>query len=358
MLCSVFIFYRGVEQWQLVGLITQRSVVRIHSPLPFRKVVHNGVFHFFDSQAMDRLQLLRDYLKKSGWSEQPGKPVPYGEQLIISDGNSEATLNYYPKRGKMVVGGPLSALRTQLEVWLTTNEPGGGAPASALLPAQPAQIGLDESGKGDWYGPLVVAAVYLDPAQAAQLYQAGVRDSKELERTSLVRLARLIEQTVAPGQRAVTALMPEQYNRRYADYGNINLLLAELYAETASVVWRSTKATTIVCDQFSQRVDRLNKAFSRLKLPQPEQLHHAEATSVAVAAASILASDRFVTELTQLGRKAGLRKSLPQGASALGELRQAAQFILEREGADGLGRYAKLNFRPVQALLGLADLDT
>jgi ribonuclease HIII len=304
---------------------------------------------------MDKLQLLHAYIKASGWDVKPGKPVPYGEQLLIHDGSSEATLNYYPKRGKMVVGGPLSPLRRRLEAWVVEHETTAALPVLQSFPLQQPQIGLDESGKGDWYGPLVVAAVYLDTAQAERLAQAGVRDSKELERASLARLAQTIQRSVEPKYYAVTVLMPEEYNVRYERHNNINLLLAEVYAETARSVWSVTKAERIVCDQFSQRADRLNKAFAVAKLPQPEQQHHAEAVSVAVAAASILASDRFMQELANLGRSAGLARPLPQGASALSELQRAAQFIMQREGAAGLARYAKLNFRPVRALLGLPN---
>jgi ribonuclease HIII len=304
---------------------------------------------------MDKLQFLHAYIKESGWSVTSGKAIPYGEQLLIHDGSCEATLNYYPKRGKMVVGGPLSPLRRKLEAWVVEHETTAALPVLQSFLRQQPHIGLDESGKGDWYGPLVVAAVYLDTAQAERLAQAGIRDSKELERASLARLAQMIQQSVKSTQYAVTVLMPEVYNVRYARHNNINLLLAEVYAETACSVWSVTKATRIVCDQFSQRADRLNNAFAIAKLPQPDQQHHAEAISVAVAAASILASDRFVQELTNLGRRAGMTHALPQGASAVSELQQAAKFIMQREGAAGLARYAKVHFRPVRALLGLPD---
>jgi ribonuclease HIII len=80
-------------------------------------------------------------------------------------------------------------------------------------------------------------------------------------------------------------------------------------------------------------------------------MHHAESASVAVAAASVLASAQFGVELLRLGAEAGLRGQLPAGASAIRALTAAAQHILAREGREGLGRYAKLNFKPVQDLL-------
>ena len=211
---------------------------------------------------------------------------------------------------------------------------------------------MDESGKGDWFGPLVVAAVYVEPEAVAALRKAGVRDSKLLLPEELAQVAVRIEALLPAAAREVLVLEPAAYNRRYAALGNINLLLAELYVETAVPIVARTGATTIICDQFSQRADRLNSVFVGAGLPRPQQMHHAEAASIAVAAASVLATTRFRAELVRLGALAGLAGPLPPGASAITLLRRAARAILAREGAEGLGRYAKLNFKPVQELLG------
>jgi ribonuclease HIII len=304
-----------------------------------------------------RLARLKRAIEAAGWAWRPGKPIPYGEQLLVADGSAEATLDFYPKRGRAVVGGSPSALRgalaTMADRLATPAAP--SAPASSAGPAAAplgeAQIGMDESGKGDWFGPLVVAAVYLEPAQAAALRRAGVRDSKELDAEGLARAAAAIERAVPAERRLVTALDPEQYNRRYAALANINLLLAELYAATAAPVLKASGAVPIICDQFAQRADRLDRAFAAVGLPKPTQMHHAEAASLAVAAASVLATVRFGAELERLGALAGLGGALPRGASAVRALSAAARRIIAREGPAGLGRYAKLNFKPVQEIL-------
>src|SRR5690606_13634189 len=151
-----------------------------------------------------------------------------------------------------------------------------------------------------------VAAVYVEPADAPALLRAGVRDSKELLPGELARVAAAIAGVIPAPARQVLALDPADYNRRYAALANINLLLAELYAEAAAPVQAATGATMIVCDQFAQRAERLDTAFARAGLPRPRQLHHAEASSIAVAAASILAAARFQEELARLGAQAGL----------------------------------------------------
>lgn len=293
-----------------------------------------------------RLDELKRTIMQRGWRWRPGKPVPYGEQIVVADGSAEAVLTFYPKRGRTVIGGAPGPLRSALE------QLAGSAPAAApTVVATTAEIGMDESGKGDWFGPLVVAAVYLQPATAAALAQAGVRDSKTVLHSDLAVLAQQIIAAVPPKERVVLVLDPVEYNRRYAAVGNINLLLAELYAEAAHPLYTAVQSERIVCDQFAQSTERLSTAFRRAGLPQPIQRHHAEATSLAVAAASVLATAAFGAALERLGREAGLRGPLPRGASAIGDLRRAAQAILAREGAAGLGRYAKLNFKPVQELL-------
>lgn len=279
-----------------------------------------------------------------------GKPVPYGEQVLISAGAQTATLNYYPKRGRFVVGGPDTVVRRRIERWIAERSaiPAEGHGSTTL---ETAQIGLDESGKGDWFGPLVVAAVYVEPTSVAALTAAGVRDSKTIDSLLLPRIADAIASIVPVQHRFVMALMPEAYNQRYPEYNNINLLLAALYSEAALRVWQSRQSTVIVCDQFSQRADRLDSAFASAGLPKPIQYHHAESHSTAVAAASILASARFGAELQTLGRKAGMEAALPRGASAIHELERTVHTIIAREGREGLAQYAKLNFKPVQALL-------
>lgn len=305
-----------------------------------------------------RLEALKRAITARGWHWRAGRAIAYGAQLIVSDGALEATLDFYPKRGRTVVGGADSPLRRDLAA-LAADLEGGAPPTPAARPAPAAatagavaEIGMDESGKGDWFGPLVVAAVALEPQQAAALKLLGVRDSKLVETAALPELAARIEQAVDPAAREVLVLAPTAYNRRYAKLQNINLLLAELYAEAAAALVARVGVRPVICDQFAQSAERLDTAFRRAGLARPTQRHHAEATSLAVAAASILATTRFQVELVSLGAAAGLGAPLPKGASAVRLLRAAARRIVVQHGAEGLAHYAKLNFKPVQELVG------
>lgn len=310
---------------------------------------------------MDRLRGLKDFVRSKGWRWEPGKPIPYGEQIVVRHGSDSVTVNYYPKSHKMVPGGSASPLKSALEGWIgvpattrsATTAPVKGTAkgaASAAYDSVP-HIGMDESGKGDWFGPLVVAAVYVTPEEAEALRNAGVQDSKMLLLSQVTAAAAKIRKLLPDPHYHVRVVMPEEYNRRYALTPNLNRLLAEVYAEAAEPVWEATSTGTILCDQFAKSADRLNEAFRRYGLPKPSQQTHAESASIAVAAASVLATDAFRVSLVELGQEAGLSGPLPKGASDVRALKGAVKSILGREGEAGLARYAKLHFKPVRAIL-------
>lgn len=294
------------------------------------------------------LDELKAHIQSRGWRWKPGARIPYGQQIIVSDGRAEAPVSYWPKRGMMQVQGPASTLKSDLEWWARRQD--------ELLLESPskiagAHIGLDEAGKGDWFGPLVVAAVYADEKTMPALRDAGARDSKLLGAESVGRVAESIKRALPSSHYHIRVVRPPEYNRLYDVARNVNILLAEVYADAAKEVWRRTQSPQIVCDQFSRRADRLLAAFAAGGLPRPIQQHRAEAASIGVAAASILASAAFTEALRDLGRAAGLRAPLPKGASDTAALEAAARFIIKRHGAAALGEYAKLNFKPVRSLL-------
>lgn len=295
-----------------------------------------------------RLDELKRFIEAQGWQWRPGASIQHGEQINVTSGGQTARVNFWTRRGKLEVQAADSPLKTALQAWIS----GGVAPDDAAAALAGPHIGMDESGKGDWFGPLVVSAVYADVPTMSRLRKLGVRDSKELDATTILRLAAEIERSVPPEACHVWVIAPKQYNELYARHNNINLLLAEAYAQVARRVWDATQAPAIVCDQFAQNANRLERTFAAANLPRPVQRHRAESASTAVAAASILASAAFAEAMEALGREAGLDGSLPKGASAIETLEAAARKIIARDGTTALGLYAKLNFKPVKALLG------
>jgi ribonuclease HIII len=205
-------------------------------------------------------------------------------------------------------------------------------------------VGIDESGKGDYFGPLVVAACYVDGAMARQCLRLGVADSKSIR--SARRIASLAEtiRSVTGGRFSVVVVGPEAYNRLYDSFGNLNRLLAWGHARALeNVLDREPGCPRALSDQFGRKELVLKALKKRGRTITLEQTPRAEA-DVAVAAASILARAEFVRRLETLSDSVG--HALPKGAGPA--VVEAASALVRRRGKDALRTVAKLHFRTTQ----------
>jgi ribonuclease HIII len=207
-------------------------------------------------------------------------------------------------------------------------------------------FGIDESGKGDFFGPLVIAGVFTDGASARRLIDSGVMDSK---RVTSVRRIRELALTIrgTPGcTTEVIAIGPERYNEMHSSFGNLNRLLAWGHAR---VIEKLTIARPdcprVLSDQFAHP-QVLQRALREKGLSiQLEQRTKGE-SDTAVAAASILAREGFIDWMEKASSTWGM--SLPLGASAA--VIEAGRQWIARHDRDALGKVAKLHFRTTCAV--------
>ncbi len=221
-----------------------------------------------------------------------------------------------------------------------------------LLP----RLGIDESGKGDFFGPLCVAGVYVNEKIISRWKEAGIRDSKNISSDKKIfELAKLIRET--PG--CVTAVVPignEAYNRLYAKMRSVNTLLAWGHARVIENLMgqkhrMQPPPVRAISDQFASSKDVIGKALMNLgREIELVQRHKAE-EDIAVAAASILARNEFVTRLAGLEKQFGMK--LPKGASAAVDA--AAKEFLEKHGAEHFPKVAKMHFRTALRAQGLPE---
>jgi len=204
-------------------------------------------------------------------------------------------------------------------------------------------IGTDEAGKGDYFGPLVVAGVYATEATAILLRQIGVRDSKTLSDKRIAEMAPEIRQTCPVN---VVAIGPERYNQMYAKIRNLNRLLAWAHARVIENLLEHVACERVVSDQFGDERVLQRALMEKGKRVQLVQRHRAE-DDVAVAAASILARGEFVRRLDQLSTTVGV--SLHKGAGP--PVLAAGRLFVKKHGGDALGTVAKLHFKTTQQLL-------
>lgn len=215
------------------------------------------------------------------------------------------------------------------------------------LPFAVATVGADEAGKGDYFGPLVAAAVHAGPERRAELEAMGVTDSKRLGDQRMLPMAEHIERSF-PCE--VRALMPAEYNRLWRADPNVNHLLADLHATAISALLARTTAAALVVDRFAD--EGLLRARLRQRgavLPASfVQVPRAEAHPV-VAAASIVARVHFLEGLRRCEEESGTE--LHKGAGP--PVDAAARRAFEIGGAALLVRIAKVHFRNSQRVPGM-----
>ncbi len=202
-------------------------------------------------------------------------------------------------------------------------------------------FGIDESGKGDFFGPMVIAGVYVDEGIARAFIEAGVTDSKRISSDTKIRALAKAIRSVPGCQSDVVMIGPAKYNELYARIKNVNRLLAWGHAR----VIRNLHAKRPDCpralsDKFAnpQLIENeLKKAGFAIAL---EQRTKAE-SDPAVAAASILAREKFIDWMDAKSRELGVE--IPRGASEA--VRQTGEKLVAAHGPAILEELAKVHFR-------------
>lgn len=209
------------------------------------------------------------------------------------------------------------------------------------------RIGIDESGKGDYFGPLVIAAVFVDATTQGELRLMEVRDSKKISDGRVLEMAPDIK-TICP--HSVIAIGPQKYNELYVKIKNLNRLLAWGHAKALeTLLEQGISCERAISDQFGNERLILNALQEKGQKIALEQRPKAE-SDLAVAAASILARAEFLIRLKRLSSEVGT--TLPKGASPAVEL--AAKMVIKKHGQDRLGSVAKLHFKTTKAVLASA----
>lgn len=201
-------------------------------------------------------------------------------------------------------------------------------------------FGVDESGKGDFLGPLVIAGVYVDETLAKQFQAAGICDSKNIGTDKKIReMATVIRRLQAPCERIV--ISPQKYNQLYKNFKNLNSLLAWGHARVLeNLCEKVPSCPRALSDKFAnERV--LERALQEKgKQLQLDQRTKAE-SDYAVAAASILAREGFIDWLEKEGTRLGV--TLPKGVSP--KVKDTAASLFKQHGADILPQIAKMHFK-------------
>jgi ribonuclease HIII len=216
-----------------------------------------------------------------------------------------------------------------------------------LFPAEKGHIGTDESGKGDYFGPVVIAGVFLPEGQEDVLRELGVKDSK---RTSDGRARELAEIVKEGYTHSVVSIGPERYNELYVKLRNLNRILAWGHSRAIENILEKVPCRLAITDQFGDKafvMNALMKKGRRLELIQRPKAEE----DMAVAAASLLARAEFLKRLHFLSQDVGV--DLPKGASSLVE--ETGAKLVRLHGAQILDKVAKKHFKTTGRVLNLAS---
>jgi len=204
-------------------------------------------------------------------------------------------------------------------------------------------IGVDEAGKGDVFGPLCVAALYADSDQISSLVKMGIRDSKRLTDSSIIKLAYKIKQDFA---HSIVQIFPKRYNELYQGFQNLNTLLGWGHATAIEEVLGKTSCTDVLIDKFANESVVL-AALKRKNLTVNLTQRHRGEEDIVVAGASILARAAFVLGIDKLSDEYKL--TLPKGASP--QVIRAGQKFVSSHGKEALNMVAKLHFKTINQIL-------
>jgi ribonuclease HIII len=202
-------------------------------------------------------------------------------------------------------------------------------------------VGVDESGKGDFFGPLVIAGVYVDRGIARKLLDAGVQDSKRIGSDARIRMLGQAIRKIAGGLIDTVLIGPAKYNELYEKFGNLNSLLGWGHARVIeNLLEKKPNCPRALSDQFADARVIEQSLLRHGRKIDIEQRTKAE-SDIAVAAASILAREEFINWLERHGKTLGL--CLERGASA--GVKETGKRLVEMKGPQILREVAKVHFR-------------
>ena len=287
----------------------------------------------------EQMERLAGALGGRGW---PTREVPYARYAF--DGDGVKVVAY--ESGKLVVqGGKTEDFVSNILEPEITGEFLLGYEAVNHPEWFEPHAGLDESGKGDLFGPVVTACVIADGEMVHKWIEAGIRDSKTIADGAIVRMANTIKNTNGVVVKtAFTGML--KYNELYGKFGrNLNKLLAWLHGRSLVEALGVKKPRWGLLDQFSkqplvQQYVKDNDFDLRMRTKAEED--------PVVAAASIIARATWLEQMKKLEVNAGC--TLPKGSGA--QAKQAAIELFQRFGEQKMGEFCKLHFKTAYESMG------
>jgi ribonuclease HIII len=289
------------------------------------------------------------------------REVPYSQISVEGDGFNCTLYNAKMKHGKSVAKACVQGRKAQEFVQFVL-EPYGVVPVEVgyedvVDPSQlEAHAGSDESGKGDFFGPLVVCCVYTDEKLTPKLREAGAGDCKQMSDGQVLTIGRNLREVLGPERFALVRFNPAAYNRTYSKMRNINRMLAWAHGQALeNLLEKQPHCRRCVIDQFARTEDTIKRALKeRGKKIEIVQRHKAE-SDIAVAAASVIAREVFLRSLCDIAREIDPEtekpfEAIPKGSSDP-RVRKIAEDMVRKNGPVWLMNHCKAHFQTTDKVL-------
>jgi ribonuclease HIII len=284
---------------------------------------------FREETALKIIERYVRYLTKENLSVSDPIKNEYSYQVSVSDNKEKISVQvFFGKKGnKIVLQGNKELMLYQKVSDLIFGETLIPNVKPELEPSSP-YIGTDESGKGDYFGPLVVAGVYLTAETGKFLKGLGIKDSKKLSDYQIKQYVAEIKK-VNEIKFDVVLISPEKYNQLYEKMGNLNRLMGWAHARVIENLLTKCDATEVISDKFGNEKLILDALQERGRSINLKQVTKAEKFT-AVAAASILARESVIDWFNYQSKKYNL--DIPKGSST--DVDNFAKHFLEKYGIE------------------------
>lgn len=293
------------------------------------------------TQALTRIQFLAFQLASQNLKVSEIEEKSYNYEFSVqSQKETVKVLVYFGKKGvsTIIQGDPES--NTYKLVKKTVFGEGLFDSVNNELEEPEEYIGTDESGKGDFFGPLVIASVRIDKRMGNQLKLIGVKDSKEINDNTILKISREIKSIIPEDSKNVVIINPEKYNQLYEKFNNLNKLLAWGHSKAIENIFKNSKPVKVISDKFGNErllIEELAKKKINIDLIQSTKAER----FTAVAAASILAREKMINWFIKYSNE--LKIDIPKGAGDVVNI--TAKKIADKFGSELLSKLVKLHFK-------------
>lgn len=299
----------------------------------------------FQQKALKEIENLSKKIINLGFSVSKADKKLYNYEIIVNSNKEQAkVLVYFGKKGikKVIQANPESIIAKELNSLVFGQTLFESEKKTEIKFSE--YIGTDESGKGDYFGPLVVAAVYINKKTTLELEEAGVKDSKLISDNNIKIIEYKIKEIIGDNFEIVQ-INPEKYNKLYESFNNLNKIMGWAHSKTIENLLQRIGCPNVISDKFGNEKlikDELMKKNINVNLYQTPRAER----YTAVAAASILARAKVVDWFNVKSREVGF--NIPKGGGSLVNI--AAKRVFNQFDDNYLMKMIKFHFKNSQSI--------